>query len=104
MMMASFWAKCSVDYGISFVLGPFWLEDRACGCSQEAVGHRSVNNFCCRLMLMAGVKRSRQQQRGLEDVERLEEFVASCRDIAFSPPLGPKEAKFLESLQSERLF
>ena len=55
-------------------------------------------------MQSAGVKRSRQQQRNLQDIERLEEFAAACEKIIFNPPLSAKEAKFLEGLQSERPF
>ena len=55
-------------------------------------------------MQHAGVKWSRQQQRTLQDIERLEEFAAACKDIHFSPPLGAKETKYLEDLQSERNF
>lgn len=55
-------------------------------------------------MQSAGVKRSRQQQRSLQDIERLEEFAAACGHIVFVPPLGAKEAKFLEGLQAERPF
>lgn len=55
-------------------------------------------------MQTAGVKRSRQQQRSLQDIERLEEFAAACAAVKFSPPLGAKEAKFLEDLQSERPY
>lgn len=58
----------------------------------------------CRLMVVAGVKRNRQQQRNLQDLENLEEFARSCIEITFHPPLGPKEAKFLEGLQAERPF
>ena len=57
-----------------------------------------------RLMLLAGVKRSRQQQRNLQDLENLEEFAKACSGITFQPPLGTKEAKFLEDLQAERPF
>ena len=55
-------------------------------------------------MLLAGVKRSRQQQRNLQDLENLEEFAKACSEINFHPPLGAKEAKFLEGLQAERPF
>lgn len=55
-------------------------------------------------MQTAGVKRSRQQQRNLQDMERLEEFANACSKTAFTPPIGPKEAKFLESLQADRPY
>jgi hypothetical protein len=55
-------------------------------------------------MQSAGVKRSRQQQRNLQDIERLEEFAAACAKVIFNPPLSTKETKFLESLQAERQF
>ena len=57
-----------------------------------------------RLMQSAGVKRNRAQQRNSQDVERLESFAAACGRVTFRPPLGVKEAKFLEILQSEKPF
>ena len=58
----------------------------------------------CRLMLSAGVKRSRQQQRNLQDLEHLEEFAKACSETDFKPPIGAKEARFLEGMQAERPF
>ena len=55
-------------------------------------------------MQAASVKRNRQQQRNLQDIERLEEFASACAKVIFNPPLSAKEAKFLEGLQAERQF
>lgn len=55
-------------------------------------------------MQSAGVKRNRQQQRNLQDIERLEEFASACAKVTFNPPLSAKETKFLGGLQAEQQF
>ncbi|KAK9816978.1 hypothetical protein WJX72_007733 [[Myrmecia] bisecta] len=57
-----------------------------------------------RLMRLARVRRSRTGQHDSSKFEQLEQFAAACSSIEFRPPLEPRDAAFLQELQTDRTY